>query len=470
MTIADFLTLTRRSWRLLLVTVLLGLLGGAAYGYLAPRTYQSTSAGFVTSSGANVFGGTEALTNLATSYLPLISSQPVLEKIATTAGVSPSSLAGQLSATLPAGSTLIQVTAASSDPKTAQTLANGALDALAAVIADVQTKAGVAASSRMTVIPMQNAVVPSAPSSPNVKLALGVGGVAGLVLGYLIVFLRRALDVRVRTGKELSKLAGTGLLGRIPKYRSKKRRDTVVAMAGESLRQIRAGLRFASVDSQVRSIVVTSANQSEGKSTTAASLAGVLAEAGQKVLLIDGDLRRPTVARTFKIDGTVGLSEVLSGQISLADVLHPTISENLVILPAGGIPPNPSEMLGSGAMKGLLETLSREYFIIVDAPPLLPVADAALLSAEVDGVVLVAASGRTRKIEVTEARAQLAQAKARVLGTVLNMVPLRDAADGYTYYRQYRSYYTKASKRSKKDEAPALRRGAGQLVTTPHES
>lgn len=450
MTILDFLRLTRRHWMTLVIALIVGVLVGGGYGLFAPKTYKAGASGFVTVSGSNVFAGTEGVNNQVASYLPLLQSEPVIQRIAKDAGVDPKSLSGSLTASMAPNATLINVTATAGTPQTALTLANGSLAALAAVIEDVQSKAG-STTGQITVIPMQSASAPTAPVSPNLKLSLGIGALAGLIIGYIIVFLRRGLDTKVRAGSELTELSGAGLLGRIPKLSTKTGNadDLVLSQAGEPLRQIRTGLRFASVDKRIRSMVITSANQSEGKSTVTAALARVIAEGGQRTLLIDGDLRRPTVERTFGIDGRVGLSEVLSGQVPLEDAVRPTEHPNLLVLPAGGTPPNPSEMLGSEAMRSLIGTLADDCLIIIDAPPVLPVTDALLISAATDGTIFVAASGKTRKTDVAAARDLLQQAKAHVIGVVLNLVPLRDSADGYSYYRQYRSYYNSSAQHEK---------------------
>ena len=159
------------------------------------------------------------------------------------------------------------------------------------------------------------------------------------------------------------------------------------------------------------------------------------------------------MARNFGVDGTVGLSGVLSGQVPAASALQATDDPNLFVMPAGAIPPNPSEMLGSVALDSLLKEFRRDYFIILDAPPVLPVADATIVSTMVDGVVFVVAVGQTRKTEASAARKQLDQVKARTLGVVMNMVSLKDDGGyGYGYYRQNRSYYVTPKKQ--KGEVP----------------
>lgn len=142
------------------------------------------------------------------------------------------------------------------------------------------------------------------------------------------------------------------------------------------------------------------------------------------------------------VDGTIGLSEVLSGQVQIEDALHTTDVAGLFVLPAGRIPPNPSEMVGSQALQSLVTSLSQRYFVVIDTPPVLPVTDAALLSLAVDGTILLAAAGRTHKEDLALARHMLDQVHARVLGTVLNNVSARDVGEGYEYQRNSVYYVT----------------------------
>lgn len=461
MTVLDFFTITRRGWKILVLLIVGGALAGAAYGFLAPKTYEAQSSGFIATKGATVFAGSDAATSKAGSYLALINSKQVRDAIIKETKADPATLNGSLSANLAAGSTLIQVTATSGSPENAQKLANGALHALATVVGDIESKTQDNGSS-IQIVPMDDAVVPTSPATPNAKLAIAIGAVVGLVLGYMWLLLRRALDVKVRVHTDMRELMGTGVLARVPKLgrngtpEGDSRAETI---ANEAFRQLRTGLRFSSVDSEVRVVMITSASQGEGKSMTAASLARVIAESGQRTLLIDGDLRRPKVARNFGIDGSIGLSEVLSGQVAVRNAIQPTKDANLFVLPSGGTPPNPSEMLGSVALSNLLREFRKDFFIVIDAPPVLPVTDATVVSTLVDGVVFVLAVGQTRKAAGAAARAQLDQVHARILGVVLNMVPLKGAdSQGYGYYRQNNSYYLKPQKNGEKrtSKAPAV--------------
>lgn len=467
MTVLDFVTLTRRGWKTLLLAVVFGLLVAGAYVLLAPKTYQASSNGFISGSGSSVVAGTDQATEQAGSYLPLISSAPVYDRIAKTEGIDPGAIRGHLDASLVAGTTMIQVTATASSPQGAARLANGALSALADVITEIQKAGGASDTPHLKVIPLDNATAPSTPVSPKPKLVLPIGALAGLVLGYIVILLRRALDVRVRAGTDMIELLGTGVLGRVPRFKGKGgvRGGELDRLSAESFRQVRTGLRFSSVDGEVRCVVVTSPNQSEGKSTVAARLAAVIAESGQPTLIIDADLRRPSVARQFDMDGTIGLSEVLSGQVPVQEAVRTVGRENLMVLPAGGTPPNPSEMLGAHAFEALLRELRERFFVVVDAPPVLPVTDALLVGAVADGTLFVVAVGQTRKAEVTAARRLLEQAKSRLLGVVLNKVPVNDRDGGYSYYHNNRSYYTRP-------ESGKRRRDAAKKVTpvpAPHE-
>ena len=195
--------------------------------------------------------------------------------------------------------------------------------------------------------------------------------------------------------------------------------------ASEAFRQLRTNLRFVGVDDPPRSIVVTSANAHEGKSTVSATLARVLADAGEQVVLIDADLRRPSLARVFDHDGGLGLSQLLAGQVGLRDILHGTDQVNLSLITAGRTPPNPSELLGSVRMKQLVDHLARDHVVILDAPPLLPVTDAGVLAAQCDGALFVFAVGRTHKDQARLAARMMGRVGGRVLGVVLNLAPRR---------------------------------------------
>lgn len=200
----------------------------------------------------------------------------------------------------------------------------------------------------------------------------------------------------------------------------------------EQYRTIRTNIQFSTVDEEISSMIVTSAGPGEGKSTTAANVAVVFAQQGKKVLLIDGDLRKPTAHYTFKVDNHAGLTNVLTRQSTLTQAAKYTDQENLSLLTSGPIPPNPSELLASKGMKQMIEDAKREYdLVIFDTPPVLVVTDAQILSNAVDGVVLVVSSGKTELEGAKKAKDALVQSQAKILGTVLNN---KKQQDGQYYY------------------------------------
>lgn len=202
----------------------------------------------------------------------------------------------------------------------------------------------------------------------------------------------------------------------------------------EQYRTLRTNLDFSSVDQELQSILITSSNMSEGKSITAANLAIVYAQQGKKVLLVDADLRKPTVHYTFRLDNLSGLTNILVGDISLEEVTQLTSVEGLDVISSGPIPPNPSELLSSKRMKSFLDEAKKLYdMIIFDTPPVLAVTDAQILGNIVDGSLLVIRSEQTEYEEAIKAKSALEPAKAKLLGVVLNDLD-KGKTDYYYYY------------------------------------
>jgi protein-tyrosine kinase len=205
----------------------------------------------------------------------------------------------------------------------------------------------------------------------------------------------------------------------------------------EQYRTIRTNIQFSIVDRPIRSILVTSAGPAEGKSTTSANLAVVFAQQGKKVLFIDADLRRSTMHYTFRLDNHVGLTNVLTKQVSLERAVQSTEQENLDVLTSGPIPPNPAELLGSRSMEELLEQAFTQYdLVLFDTPPVLAVTDAQILANLCDGIVLVVSSGKTEIEAAQKAKEALANAKGKLLGVVLNNKKMKESQYYYYYGRK----------------------------------
>ncbi|MFC5703560.1 CpsD/CapB family tyrosine-protein kinase [Cohnella faecalis] len=204
--------------------------------------------------------------------------------------------------------------------------------------------------------------------------------------------------------------------------------------ASEAYRNLRTNIQFSAIDEQVRTIMVTSAGPGEGKSTTSCNLAATYAQTEQKVLLIDADLRKPTVHHTFGCSNRFGLTHVLTNQCQYKEVILESYVPNLSILPAGAIPPNPSELLASNRMRAFIDEIKKEFdIIIIDSPPVIAVTDAQIVATRCDGVVLVVDYGNVKIAQAQKAKEKLEHVNARILGVVMNNVK-RSVKDEYYYY------------------------------------
>lgn len=204
------------------------------------------------------------------------------------------------------------------------------------------------------------------------------------------------------------------------------------SIAAESYRTLRTNLQYSSFDDEYKVIVITSSEPGEGKSTTAGNLALSLAQGDKKVILIDCDLRKPSIHKKFKLSNTVGLSDVIVEKESVTNVGH-KYNNNLTILTSGKIPPNPAEMLASKAMTALIEALKKVFdYVILDTPPVQAVTDAQILSTKADGTILVVRAERTKKDSVHNSIGLLRKVNANIIGTVLN--GLEESRNNYYYY------------------------------------
>ena len=491
MTILEFFRTTRANLWLLIIGIVVGAAAGFGYASLQPKVYAASSSGYVTvgeSGTVDVLSGSTAAKERARSYAAIVSSEAVAQKIKQNTpelSLSTGQIRSSLTATAGDNAALITVSAQASSPKNAQLLANSALQATADYIKEIEQNPGNAQalvngdsnaaatppanSNTVRVIPLNNASVNPPLVSPNYQQNTLIGAVIGLVVVYTAIFLRRALDQRIRTRDDATKATGASILGVLPVSEDLNEEnivngDTDDHIAQESIRQLRTNLRFVNVDTPPRSFIVTSAVPGEGKSTVSLSLARSLADAGSPVILIDADLRRPTVAKKLKLDAKVGLTQVLAGQVEIANAVHQLGDSNLFVLPAGRIPPNPSELLGSDKMRQLIKELSEEFIVVVDVPPLLPVTDASLLSHSVDGVILVGSIGRSHREQMTEASSILKKVNANLFGLVLNRAPRKGLgnsyygfgyASSYVGYSTYYGYGKDGDKKSSKSKSSA---------------
>lgn len=440
MTLRAYLRILLKRWRIVVAGTVLVLGAAGVLTYLTPPTYAAHATAFVSisSTGAgdsSIYASSQFAMQRVASYTEVVKSpdtlQPVIDRLGLPMSVR--DLRAVVSAENPVDTVLIKVTATDSDPKRAQAIVNAVSEQMGTNIERLETPRTTGGQSPVKVTTTVPSLAPQQPISPRISLNLALGLLAGLALGVIMAVVREQQDTTVK-GDELEDLTGRPALALIGLNAQSKTQPLVAMQAHgrevEEFRSLRTTLQFVDVDQPPRVIVVTSALAHEGKTTTACNLAIVLAQSGLRVCLVEADMRRPHATTLLGIDGSIGLSNVVAGQIGLADALMPWHRGLLTVLPAGTTPPDPTRLLGSKNMAAVLATLRADFdFVIIDAPPVLPVSDAAVLAARADGAVLVARYGKTRREQLTSAIADLDAVKARLIGTVLTMVPARGQRD-----------------------------------------
>ncbi|MEV7135685.1 polysaccharide biosynthesis tyrosine autokinase [Arthrobacter sp. NPDC093128] len=467
MDLRDYLRIIRQNWILMVAVTMAGLLIGGAFSILTKPTYTADTQLFVAISNSgtvqelqqgNTFSQARVQSYVKTVDSPVV-LQPAIDALGL--GLTSQELASRVTATSDLNTVLIGITVTDQSPVQAAAIAQAVSDSLINAV-DVLEKPKTGGNSPVSLSVIKPAVAPSAPSAPDTKLNLIAGLLGGLLAGTAIAVLRSVLDNRIRGEMDLRKVTTAPLLGGIS-YDADAVKKPLLTQAetqsprAESFRQLRTNLQFANVSGRAKTVLMTSSLPGEGKSTTATNLAIALAQAGHSVCLVDADLRRPMVSDYLGLDRNAGLTTCLVGQADVNDLLQPWGDDNLFVLTSGQIPPNPSELLGSAEMKSLILRLEHAFdHVIIDAPPLLPVTDAAVLSQHVGGVVVVVGSQKLRQNDLQKALSALDLVGSNILGIVLNRLPSK-GPDAYAY-----SYYTH-------DEKPTLNATAssGKRQTRP---
>jgi capsular exopolysaccharide synthesis family protein len=311
------------------------------------------------------------------------------------------------------------------------------------------------AQNTPTVMQVETAVKPTVPISPKPTQTAMLGAAIGLIATAALVFLIEFLDDTLKTPDEIKAVLNSPVIGFIGelKHNSKKSEDSLGVYVAknprspvsEAFRALRTNLEYSSVDNPLQTILITSSGEAEGKSTIATNLAIVEAQSGKKTVVVDADMRRPKVHTHFNKPNRMGLSDVVTGKLSIDDVLKAYEQvENLYIITCGTIPPNPAELLGSDRMSQILKELEKRFdIIIIDIAPMI-VSDAQILSTKVDGVVYVIIPGQTRAVTAMRPLEALERIGAKVVGVVANKIPKnRDYYyGGYNYYSPYSNHYS----------------------------
>jgi polysaccharide biosynthesis transport protein len=451
----EYLDILRRRWLSVLIVALTTLAAASLLTLAMPKKYTATTSLFFAVAGASVSElaqGSNFAAQQMSSYAKVATSPLVLESVVRQLALptTPAELEKSVEATVPPDTVTLEIAVTDADPRRAATIANAVGTTLGKVAGDLSPsrKDGSEAVRATTLAVAQ---VPVAPSSPNIPRNLGIGLLLGLLLGTGIATLRQLLDTKVRSELDVRALTDTAILGVVAFDQKVPRhpvilRDEPLAAPSEAVRRLRTNLQFIDAANRPKSIVISSSIPGEGKSTVAINLAVALADTGARVILVDADLRRPSIAEYAGIEGSVGLTTVLIGRADVEDVVQPFGTRNLDVLPAGQIPPNPSELLGSPAMAGLLDRLTTSYdTVLLDSPPLLPVTDAAVLSKLAGGALVVVGADRIHRPQLLETLGSLHTAGAHVLGIVLNKIDRREART-YSYDSGYAPTYIDQSR------------------------
>jgi capsular exopolysaccharide synthesis family protein len=470
MELADYLRALRKSWPHALAVVLLAVALAGVLTLRSTKIYTSSVTLFVSTSGsaqnvASLYDGGLAAQQRVQSYADLVSSERVATEVIRRLRLddSPSDLASRISGHAVTDTVLLRASVRDHDPDEAQRIANAVGDVFTSEIAEVEAPASdvpaagtglantgpaeaapAADASPVRVSVWEPAKRPTDPIAPKPAQNLALGLLVGLGLGIGLAVARYRLDTTVKHAEDVTDATGLPTIGLIAYDRTTRNQALTVVdrprlPRAESFRQLRTNLQFVDVDSRPRVITITSTHPGDGKTTTALNLAAVLAQSGARVVAIEADLRRPSFGDYLGIETAGGLTSVLAGQAAPRDVMQPIAKGQVLAIPCGRVPPNPSEILGSRTMSDLLNRLRDDFdYVIIDAPPLLAVTDAAVVSALTDGTILVARAGRTRRDHLAQAAAVLGNVDANLLGVALNMVPTK-GPDAYAYTGAYPS-------------------------------
>lgn len=443
MDLRDYVRILRNRWVLLLFSVLTFMAIAALLTLRTTPQYSSSSRLFISTPGASsdsqaLQGGQFSLQRV-TSYAELVSGEEIASRVIGRLSLneSPRALSKQISAQSKLDTVILTIAVRDPSPRRAQRIAAAVSQEFVGYVAELETPPGRdEATIKATVVDAAN--LPTGPVSPNPARNIGLGLLLGLLAGAAIAIARDSFDTTIQSTKQLVPLVPAPIIGTISYDTDAVDTPLITSIdtyapRAEAFRVLRTNLQFIDPDAQHKVFVVTSSLPGEGKTTTAVNLALALAEGGEKVVLVEGDLRRPKISEYMRVESAVGLTTVLIGKISLADAVQPSATNGLDILTSGSTPPNPAELLKSGAMSALIASLRESHdIVLIDAPPLLPVTDGALLAAQADGALLVVRYGKTTTDQVALAVDRLEAVGATPLGVIFNMTPAK-GGDGYGY-------------------------------------
>ncbi|MGJ9412759.1 polysaccharide biosynthesis tyrosine autokinase [Aeromicrobium sp. CF4.19] len=443
MDLRQFLGILRARWKFGLATIVLGSVATALYLFLAAPQYGSDVKLFVSSpTGGNAdYAAAFIVTQRVESYADLATDPATMQRVVDRLELDESyeDLQDKVEAVVIPSTQTVQVEVRSDTPEGAQQIAEAAGEELVALVERLEAPAGDASDPALAARIASPASISDSRVSPNIPLVLGIGILLSIFLAVAGSVLRDLLDRTVKTRQDVEKVTGTAVLSTLPYEPGVKKEPLITDRSGslaEALRVLRTNLQFANLDANRQTLLVSSAVPDEGKTLVATNLAISMAQSGKSVLLIDADMRNPNVAGLLGLENSVGLVTVLVGR----STLHGAIQEHssgVSFIGTGPTPPNPAEVLETQAMRDFLASVRREFdTVIIDAPPMLPVADASILMAEVDGALLLVRHGSTTREQLRLAVARIETIGGRLFGTILNRTPRRSTGsygDAYGY-------------------------------------
>jgi len=440
-TLRDLLASLRKHLLLVVATTLVTTLGVGFLSSLAAEVYRSSAALHFTlgvgTSASDFNQGATYTQNQMLSFAQLATFPVVLDPVIERLDLPSTAqrLSRSVTVSRPQETTILEISATSGSPDRAAAIANAVAAELITFIEE-EAQRDADGNSAVKVRLVKEALPSAYPIAPNTRRNVLAAFVIGVLAGGLVAYLRDVLDTRVRRPEDVAAVVDVPVLGQVSRMPSRLHTHRAVGgeVQAEEFRRIRTNLRFLSVDTEGLCLVLSSAMQGEGKTTACVNLALALAEADMRVLIVDADMRRPQVANRMGLEGSAGLTTVLIGRAAIEDVIQPWGSHRVDVLTSGEVPPNPSELVATRALRDLIGSVRSTYdVVLIDAPPLLPVADAAVLSKMASGVVLVADTKRLRRHQLHEVVDGVHAAGGHVLGVVLNRVKVRrQAAYGYS--------------------------------------
>jgi succinoglycan biosynthesis transport protein ExoP len=443
MELRDYLRILRkRVWFTIAVTALCAGVALATSISTAP-VYRGTAKLLVVAKTDPAGGTSSALEGTMLSQQFVKSFAQILESRAIAEAAlrldpqpfTPRQLQGRITAEPVTDTLLIDLSVEDTDPARAKRLTNSVARAFMTTVPNLQS------GSALRISLVEPALRPLEPIRPRTRLNVALGLLLGAMLGIGLSFMREFLDRSVKNPEELEAAAGVPVVGTIPPFRADKQPIPVAEQprtaVAEAFRKLRTNFAFLGIDRQNVCCVVTSPSASDGKSTVTANLAIALAQAGQRVAVVDADLRKPTLHKVFDLPQRVGTTTVLLDQAGVHDAIQYLGPHLPAVLTSGQLPPNPSELLGSRRMSDMLSSLRAAYdIVLVDCAPLLPVTDPMVVSRFADGILLIARAGTTTRDQAAAARTVCAKAGAEIFGTVLNATSVTEA-DQPSYYAYY---------------------------------